>query len=245
MDLNAAYGEESFKDIAGRRLDALILTGCLVDQSEAVRRITSHGNRRGVPLVEIRDRRATESQTDQVIADYRAAAVAAMQHLIDLGHRRIGLVYAVAQTELGDDRLEPYRQALASVGVAPDAALEVHCGAAIEEGYAAARQLLALPEPPTAILAINDVMAIATLRAAGDCGLRVPEDLSVIGFDDIPEAHYLVPRLTTATKDAVRLGREAVGLVLSRLQEPDRPLQEVIVPSTFLVRESTARAQGS
>lgn len=243
MDLNAAYGEESFQDLAGRRLDALILAGCLVDQSEAVRQITSHGTRRGMPLVEIRDYRASESLTDQVIADYRKAAAEAMAHLIALGHKRIGIVYAVAQVELGLDRLEPYREALASSGLPADPALEVHCGAAIEDGYAAARQLLALSDPPTAIVAINDVMAIATMRAAGDCGLRVPEDVSVVGFDDIPEASYLVPRLTTATKDAVGMGRIAVNMVLARIQEPTLPLQMVIAPTAFLVRESTARAR--
>ena len=109
MDLNATYGAESFEDLAGRRLDALILSGCLVDQSEAVRQITSHGTRRGMPLVEIRENRAAESQTDQVIADYRMATVEAMAHLIALGHKRIGFVYAVAQMELGLDRLERHR----------------------------------------------------------------------------------------------------------------------------------------
>jgi len=94
-------------------------------------------------------------------------------------------------------------------------------------------------------VAINDVMAIATLRAAADCGMRVPEDISIVGFDDIPEASYLVPRLTTATKDAVGMGRIAVGLMLARLQDPDLPLQTVVVPTTFLVRESTAQARGS
>lgn len=242
MDLNAAYGEESFKDLAGRRIDALILSGCLVDQSDAVRNFIVQSIQRGMPLVEIRDDRPAQARADFVIADYRAAARAAMQHLIDLGHRRIGLIYAVAQEELGLDRLEPYRRALADAGIPHDATLEVHCGAAIEDGYAAARKLLDSPNRPTAIMAINDLMAIAALRAAADCALRVPHDLSVVGFDDIPEARFLVPRLTTATKDATRLGREAARLVLARLQNPERPPQEILVPSLFLARESTAAA---
>jgi LacI family transcriptional regulator len=126
-----------------------------------------------------------------------------------------------------------------------DAALLIECGSDIEDGYAAAQRLLALPERPTAIVSINDLLAMGVLRAAADCGLRVPQDLSLVGFDDILMARYLTPRLTTASKDAVRMGREAVQLVLARLQDPARPPQVIKLPTQFVVRESTGPAPGA
>ena len=100
-------------------------------------------------------------------------------------------------------------------------------------------RLLELEDRPTAIVAINDILALGVLRAAGDRGLHVPEDFSLVGFDDIPVASYLVPRLTTASKDAVRMGREAVRLALSRIEDPGRPCRVVAIPSQFIVRELT------
>lgn len=242
MDLNARHGEDVFQDLIGRRIDALILSGSLTDQSVEARKLLDQSLRRGMCIVEIRDRLREHVRVDCVVSDYRSVAAEAMAHLLALGHTRIGLIYGVAQALLAEDRLQPYQEALRDAGLPADPALIAECGPTIEEGNAAAHQLLALADRPTAIVAINDLMAIAALRAAGDLGLRVPEDLSLVGFDDILEARYLVPRLTTASKDAVRLGQEAVRLVLARLAEPNRPREIVALPARFLVRESTAAA---
>lgn len=242
MDLSAEYGEDVFKDLSGRRIDALILMGSLVDQSGAANEILARSLKRGLPIVEIRDQREQSHRLDCVISDYRAATSAAMAHLLALGHRRIGLIFGVAQEELAIDRLHPYLDALRAADLPSAPEMVAYCGSAIEDGYQAALQLLSLADRPTAIIAINDLMAIAALRAADDHGLRVPADLSLVGFDDIPEAKYLVPRLTTATKSAERLGREAVRLALARLQDPTLPHQVVEIPARFLIRESTGPA---
>ena len=118
----------------------------------------------------------------------------------------------------------------------------VECGPTIEEGYQAALKLLKLPSRPTALIAINDLLAIGALRAAGDLNLHVPTDLSLVSYDDIPMASFLVPRLTTVSKDPFRVGREAVKLLLARIQEPDRPRQSEKSPARFIVRESTGPA---
>src|SRR6185295_17333355 len=130
-----------------------------------------------------------------------------------LGHRRIGMIYGVGGSEHGKDRLLPYQDSLRAADLF-DPELVVECGPTIEDAYQAAVKLLELPARPTAILAINDLLAIGALRAAGDLNLRVPDDLSLVGYDDILMAKYLVPRLTTVSKDAVRLGREAFQLLL-------------------------------
>jgi DNA-binding LacI/PurR family transcriptional regulator len=165
-----------------------------------------------------------------------------MAHLLSLQHRRIGFIYGVAAPELGADRLQPYQESLKAAGLPVDKDLLVECGLTIEDGYQAARQLLEQPSRPTALLAINDLLAIGALRAAGDLGLRVPDDLSIAGYDDIPMAKYLMPRLTTASKEAARLGREAARLLLARLRDPDRPRQEISIPSRLIIRESIGPA---
>ena len=239
MDLNVQYGEDIFKDLSGRRIDALILMGLGVDRSSEAQATLARSLSRNLPIVEVNDHTTTNHKVDAVISDYRSAAAEAMAHLISLGHRRIGFINGVAIADLALDRLEPYQEALVSLGIPVDQALIVNCGPAFEDGYQAASRLLQLENRPTAIIAINDILALGVLRAAGDLGLHVPQDFSLVGFDDIPAARYLVPRLTTASKDPVRMGREAVRLALSRIEDPGQPSRIVTIPSQFIVREST------
>jgi LacI family transcriptional regulator len=148
----------------------------------------------------------------------------------------------VATPELGEDRLQPYQDSLRAAGLPVNQDLILECGPTIEDGYQAARQLLEQPARPTALLTINDLLAIGALRAAGDLNLSVPHDLSLASFDDIPMAKYLIPRLTTASKDATKLGREAAKLLLARLNDPDQPCQEIRIPSRLILRESIGTA---
>ena len=240
MDLNAAYGADSFMDLSGRRIDALILMGGIIDQSKATFQTLEHVLKRGMPVIEICDRSMPTYMVDHIISDYRNAAAQSMAHLLELGHRRIALVYGVATPELGFDRLDAYRNGLLGADLPVEADLVVECGPTIEDGYQAALQLLRLSAPPTAIISVNDLLAMGVLRAIKDCGLRAPEDVSLVGFDDIMEARYMVPRLTTTSKDAVRLGREAVRVALRRLEDPSLPRQIIEIPARFIVRESTA-----
>lgn len=242
MELNAQYGADIFRDLAGRRIDALILMGELIDQSATAQAILARSLKRRLPIVEINDRPTAGHPIDSVLANYREAATAAMDHLLALGHRRIALVFGVARPDMGLDRLEPYQASLRRAGLPPDPALLVHCGPRSEDAYQATLQLLARGERPTAIVAINDALALGVVRAAADCGLQVPANLSVVGFDDIELSRYLIPRLTTASRDAVRMGREAARLVLARLQNPDGPRQIVEIPSELVIRESTGPA---
>ena len=239
MDLNLQYGEDIFKDLSGRRIDALILMGLVVDQSPEAQATLTRSFSRKLPIVEVNDRARTNCIVDSVVSDYRSATGEAMAHLFSLGHRRIGLVYGVAIADLAVDRLEPYQEALVSNGISVDQELIVNCGPNFEDGYQAASRLLKLEERPTAIVAINDILAHGVLRAAGDRGLHIPNDFSLVGFDDIPASRYLVPRLTTASKDPVRMGREAVRLALTRIEDPGQPCRVVAIPSQFIVREST------
>jgi LacI family transcriptional regulator len=176
------------------------------------------------------------------MSDYRAATKEVMSHLLSLQHRRIGMIYGVSSPVLAEDRLQPYQRSLQASGLPIDQELIARCGPSIEDGYQAALQLLKLPERPTALIAVNDLLAIGALRAAADLGLHIPTNLSLVGFDGIHMSEYLVPRLTTVRKDSIGVGREAVKQLLARINEPDLPHQKASIPPHLVIRESTGLA---
>ena len=242
MELNMEYGADIFKDLSGRRIDGLILMGSFIDQSEEAKLTLAQLLKRRLPIVEISDQPNQHHDIDCVHSNYRLATVEVMDHLISLHHQRIGVLYGAEPPELALDRFEPYKNCLQAAGLPFDPDLVAYCGSRLEDGYQAALRLLRRSPRPTAILAINDLMAIGVMRAAGDLGLSVPRDLSLVSFDDIPVSQYLVPRLTTASRDAVRLGQEAVRLVLERIQNPNQPRQTLHIPARLILRESTGIA---
>jgi LacI family transcriptional regulator len=238
-DLNPQVGQDVLRDLSRRRIDGLIVMGSIINRSEVAQSTLSELQARQLIIVEIADHLNTDYDFDCVWSDYREATEKLMSHLLSLGHRRIGLIYGVGAPDLGLDRLQPYQASLRAADLPLDPELVVECGTTIEAGYQGARQLLSRAAPPTAIIAINDLLAIGVLRAGSDLGLRVPADLSLASYDDIPAAQYLVPRLTTASKDAFRLGQEAVRLLLARLEDPGQSRQTQVVPVQVFFREST------
>ena len=236
--LDAKHEEENLKDLASRRIDGLILQGFL-DPTKTTIQTFKQLIKRKLPIVLTGDMNAN---VDTIWTDYRAATDEVMAYLLSLQHRKIGFVYGVANPALGDDRLIPYKENLLKAGLPVDESLIAQCGPTIEDGYQAAYQLLSQSPRVTAVLAINDLLAIGVLRAASDLGIDVPTQLSVIGYDDIPMARYLKPRLTTVSKDPVTAGKEAMRLLLARIQEPDRPVQKLPMPIRFLIRETTGPA---
>jgi LacI family transcriptional regulator len=239
--LNDEYAVDIFKDLARRRIDGLILASSFILESEEAQATLAQVRKRGLPIVELSDNYGV----DAVATDYRIATMEVMDYLLSLGHRHIGLIYGVGGVgghELADDRLESYRASLNAAGLPIRSDLIVDCGPTIEDGYQASLKLLALTPRPTAILAINDLLAMGAVRAAVDSGLQVPKDISFVGYDNILMANYLVPRLTTVTKDALGLGRKAFEVLLTRIQNPDLPRQQVYGQARLILRESTGPA---
>jgi LacI family transcriptional regulator len=237
--LKPEYAKEVFTDLSHRRIDGLILMGSFIVDSDIMAESVARFYRRRLPIVEISDYYSTHYEVDRVSADYVAVTTEAMSYLLGLNHRRIAMLYGVEMTMLAEDRLQPYQECLLSAGIPVEEKLIARCGPTIEDGYQATLKLLGLPQRPTAIIAINDLLAMGALRAIGDFGLNVPADISLLGYDDIPMAKYLVPRLTTASKDIVSLGSQAVKLLLARIQEPDRPYQLEQLSARLIIREST------
>ena len=236
--LNDEYALAIFKDLARRRFDGLILVSGFILQSKEAKTTLARLLHRGLPVVELSEYYGLDS----VAAQYDEATKELMSYLFSLGHRRIAMIYGVGGHELANDRLLPYLASLETAGIPLDDSLVQKCGPTIRDGYEACKKLLKLEARPTAIIAINDLLAIGALRAAADLNLRIPNDLSVIGYDDIPMADFLIPRLTTVTKDAYMLGKQAFELLLARVQNPDLPRQIIHHMPRLIIRESTGQA---
>lgn len=170
------------------------------------------------------------------------AAGAATAHVLRLGHRRVAFLGGPHASRTVQDRLAGYRQALEGAGVAFAERLVREGDFQEASGYAAAGDLLSLSSPPTAIVAANDRMAFGAHAAAVDHGLRVPEDLSLVGFDDVSLASYLRPALTTVAIPSYEIGKRAMEILLA--EDPAHPADGVGEPSTLatklVVRDSCA-----
>jgi DNA-binding LacI/PurR family transcriptional regulator len=174
-----------------------------------------------------------------VVADERGALARAVAALVELGHRRIGHVAGPDTLVHANERREAWRDALAEAGL-PSGPVE-HGDFTGEGGARATRRLLEGSSPPTAILYANDLMAIAGLRVARELKLRVPRDLSIVGFDDVPLAEHVHPPLTTIRQHPVAAGAAAAKLLLARLRGEPATTQALPDPQ-FVTRESIARA---
>lgn len=180
---------------------------------------------------------------DLVASDHAAGARAVVQRLADLGHRRIACISGPQLMPVFEQRLAGYRNVavplLEADGIDPDSYVRVE---SLDEmrGIESATSLLDTERRPTAIFAATDQQAIGVLRACADLGLRVPDDISVAGFDDIALAQLVSPRLTTIRQPIAEIGRLAVEQLLKRMTSPSTPQQRRLLPVELCERESTA-----
>ncbi|MFQ5612991.1 MAG: LacI family DNA-binding transcriptional regulator [Anaerolineae bacterium] len=224
-----------FRHVSRReRIDGLLII-TLSPSDADVDRFTQTG----VPTVLID---AHHPNLSRVVIDDVAGGRLATRHLLDLGHRKIGYISDWLENPFNfaasRNRHTGYLQALAEAGVPfhPEYHREGDHGR--QEAREMAHELLALPEPPTAIFAASDTQAIGVLEAARDAGLQVPQDLSVIGYDDLEVAEYL--HLTTIRQPSFALGIEGVELLLKTIAKPSLPPNEVVLPIELIIRGTTA-----
>ena len=171
-----------------------------------------------VPVV-IADRQLLDCDADIVLVDNYRGGRLATEHLLSLGHVRIGILTGPSNTSPSADRVHGHIDALSAAGLAIDDALIVRGDFRYGSVASQTHQLLELEQPPTAIFACNDVMAMAAMAAIRERGLDVPRDVSVVGFDDIPQASFTWPPLTTVAQPIEELGRVATDLLLQRMSE--------------------------
>jgi len=192
-----------------------------------------------MPVV-IVDRPLGEINADTVVSDNTGGAYEAVQHLIELGHRRIACITGPSIIETATQRLFGYRKAMQEAGLPAPEDYILRSNFRFEGGRDAAVKLLTNPEPPTAIFAANDLMAIGAIGAAKSLGLTIPNDLSIVGFDDIAMSSFFNPALTTIVQPKYEIGVLATKMLMERLENPRLPKRRHLLSTHLVVRASSA-----
>ena len=221
--------------LSEKRIDGMIIIS--TGEDEALRR-----SLQGLPIPTVLlDREIDEVHCDLVETAHLQGGVMATQHLIDLGHRRIACLSGPADLNPSAQRIEGWRTALAQSGLTAQAQdLLWHSDFTSQGGFTAMQSILASPQPPTAVFVCNDLMCIGALSAAHEAGVRVPQDMSLIGFDDIELARFASPALTTIAQPKHRIGVAAVDMLLERIQGGRVQARKVLFQPALVVRHSTA-----
>ncbi len=238
-DGNGQREARALRLLRDRQADGLVITPPETAQGDALIREL---HAQGMPIVFL-GRRVEGVAVDRVTTDTHAGARAAMAHLLELGHRRIAFIGGDEEVLATTGRRRGYSESLEQAGIRPDLGLIVATRLDRAGGAAALAQLIVRRELPTAIFAVNDTVALGVMHEAMRRGIRVPGDLSVVGFDDIALAEQSHPPLTTVAQPKTELGRVAAELLIGRVETPnEREPQEVRLPCELVLRDSTARA---
>jgi LacI family transcriptional regulator len=194
------------------------------------------------PLVAV-DHNVRSSTLATVDSDNLSGAITATEHLIRLGHRRIGFLAGRPDLESAQLREQGFRRALDAAGIPFEPDLVRVGGYQAETARQAARELLVSERRPTAIFAANDASAIETIAVARALGLTVPGDLSVVGFDNVPESALCEPPLTTIEQSIQKMGHEAVRMLIGMIEAPSTPPGQVVLPTRLVERGSCRRLE--
>jgi DNA-binding LacI/PurR family transcriptional regulator len=237
----AASQDEPEREIAAvemlrsKRVDAVIVTSSRVGALHQERLGAA-----GVPVILLNSHsQGSAPHTFSVRVDDQHGARLATEHLLTLGHRRIAHIAGLIGHSPSADRLTGYRAALNEAGISFDPARVISGTGRPTGGELALTQLMALATRPTAVFCYNDMTAIGLLRAARAVGLIVPDDLAVVGFDDITFAAYVSPSLTTVAQPKFEMGQRAMQMALSLMSSRDEGMGDVVLQGRLVVRETT------
>lgn len=227
-------GQETLRRLLDRSIDGVLVTTATLDS-----RFTTELQQRGLPIV-LLNRYIDGLDVDRVLSDNRGGAEIGGRHLLDMGHRRIAVIRGPANTSTSRDRLAGLAEALAEGGAPLDAGLLREGTYSHQSGYQHTRELLRLPDPPTAIACGNDVVAFGAIDAVLSLGKLVPRDVSILGFDDIPMAAWEVFQLSTLRQPIGDMARAATRMLAERIESPSAigPGRMQIF-ATSLVRRTT------
>jgi len=228
----------SVEMLRSKRVDGVIVTSSRVGAL-----YQEHLERIGVPVVLINNHSEQSGRyTFSITVDNQHGGHLATRHLIELGHRRIAYITAQVNHSSNMGRLAGYQQALSEAGIPFDPAWVAVGNGRVDGGEQCWSALTALADPPTAVFCYNDMTAIGLLRAVLRAGLTVPQDLSVVGFDDIPFASYVFPPLTTIAQPQFEMGQQAMQMALALMTETPSDLQtsDISIKGQLIVRESSS-----
>ena len=233
--------DDQFKDpgafmnlVKGKRIDGLIVVNMRSAECDYVSQLALQGFPVVVPGNGRESFYSRCTSDDDVVTAKRST-----QHLIELGHRRIAhLAFAPKEFEAVTLRRAGYESALEEAGIAPDPSLIAYADISARSGYDAMKQLLEQTTDFTALFAGNDTVAFGAMKALKEAGRRIPQDVAVVGYDDIPLAEFASPPLTTLRIDPVTQGKEAVDMLLAQMRGETYVRQEVPYDTRFIIRES-------
>lgn len=221
-----------------------VLRGAILVFSSLTRIERNKLHSRGIPFVLFDPFGNPDPDTLSVQADNWTGGVIATRHLLALGHTRIGIITGPEEMMCSKARLDGYTSALAEHGIETDPELITEGDFTTSGGYAQSISLLKRPNRPTAIFAGSDLQAMGVYEAARQLGLRIPEDLSVVGFDDVQTAAFLGPALTTVRQPLQDMARAAVRMLIEALSTDDVIQPHIIMPTSLVVRNSTQQLEG-
>jgi LacI family transcriptional regulator len=223
----------SIRELMGRDINGLIIANDGDVTPQVIRQISEAG----LPMVLVENYQVTPIHS--VTADNFTAGRIMTEYLIDLGHRRIGGIGGPAKYSSLSDRMRGHQIALAEHGIAIDPSLQPPpVSGHPRKGYVQMQQLLALSEPPTAVFAVSDRAAFGAMEAVKDAGLRIPDDISIVGIDDVRDSAYSTPALTTFTVPKYDLGRMAVFLLHDLIREKSVPPSRIVLLGQLVERQS-------
>jgi len=226
--------ETTLANASSRFVDGLIL---ITDKpmSEDYEQLSAMCN--GIPFVQVGAKLG--AKLPSILYDNAQGARLATEHLIELGHQKIVEISGPLQNADGNDRHMSWQWTMQEHGL--DTSLSVEGNYSIEGGYDAMKRLLQQTDDFTAVFAANDAMAFGANTALRERGLRVPDDISVVGYDDVPEAAHFVPALTTVRQDFQLIGRLVVDYILEMVNDPKTPIHQRVLQPELVIRESTRR----
>jgi LacI family transcriptional regulator len=231
---SAAREQQYVRLLRQRRVDGLIMSPVGDGSSDCIRSIA----RSKTPLVFV-DRKPVAINGDAVLSNNLDGAEKATQYLVDRGHSRIGLIIGIPGVTTTEERLEGYRRVLERSDIPLDEDLIQYGSYRIEGGRGAANALLRMSEPPTALFGTNNLMTIGLLKEILCRGLTVPDDVAVVGFDEIALGDLARPRLTTVCQHPAEIGEQAMRLLIERIHGASRDAnREIRIPVELRVRES-------
>lgn len=232
----SAQDAEQFADLVSQLIGSARADGLMVINPYADDRFAFVPA--GVPTVFVGARPRAIAVSSVALDDVEVGKIAT-QHLLARGHRHIAMITGPGAEDCTQDRIRGYEMALHEAGAPINREWRCEGDWSASSGYAACMGMAGRAERPTAVFAQNDRMAVGVIRAGRDLGLRIPEDLAVIGVDDMPLASYFDPPLTTMRQDLPAIGQQAARLLIEAVDQPAAPVQHLLVPAQLIVRATS------
>ena len=232
MDIDPNWEDKCFTMLANKQFDGMIATASTKSSADLARLNEQY------PFVMVCEC-PEDTAVSCVHTDNADASSRAVLHLLNSGHTNIGMITLPPQFPTAATRLNGFLQAMKQAGITTPESNIIYSGFEYTDGYESCKKLMAQENPPTAIFCYNDVLAIGAVRYLAEHGLTPGKDVDVIGFDDIPFTEVYMPSISSIRQPCFEMGKKAFELLLERINNPDAPAQEIVLPSELILRDTT------